>query len=142
MNNIFDEFGVDPLEDLSISASKLIHYINDHTEKFKKVSDRAIELGVVERLSTSGYIQAIQNLAYQIFLLSLSMNLKGIQIEEDIMEYYHYDGLGDDMRQLDKIFNIISFASGKHWSETSVDLDKWIAYYTDKFVTNLPNQLN
>lgn len=142
MKNIFDEFGVNPLEDPSVSASKLILYINNHPEEFKKVSDRAVELGVVERLSPSGYVQAIQNLAHQMFTLSLGMNLKGLPMEEDTSEYYRYDGLGDDMRQLDKIFNMIAFASGKHWDEVSIDLDRWMAYYTDKFVSNLPNQLN
>ena len=142
MNNIFDEFGVNPFEDPSVSAFKLIGYINEHPEEFKKVSDRAIELGVVERLSPAGYVQALQKLAHEMFTLSLGMNLRDIPMEENTAEYYKYDSIGFDLTQMDKIFNMIAFASGKHWDEVSADLDKWMTYYTDKFVSELPNKLN
>jgi hypothetical protein len=140
-NNIFEEFDINPFDEENKIVCKIIERIKDNPKEFKKVSNRAIELGVVEKLSEKGYIQAIQNVAYKIFVLSLTMNLINIPIETDSREYYNYDKIGDEIKQLDEIINIISFASGRHWDYVSNDIDLWIYYYNEKFYQNIKNLL-
>lgn len=137
--SIFDESTINPfMSDDEILAS-IIERIAKNPEEFKKVSDRAIELGLVERLTETGYSQAVQNVAHKVFMLSLGMNLTGIPMEQDSNEYYNYDGVGDEMKQLDKIINMIAFASGKHWNYVNADIDKWLDYYAEKFGEDIKN---
>lgn len=131
--SIFDELDVNLFDPNDTVITFILERIAKNPEDFKKVSNKAIELGLVEKLSESGYIQAIQNIAYKIFTLSLGMNLTGVPIEDDAFEYYNYDGIGEEMKQLDKITNMIAFASGRHWNYVNADIDKWVYYYTEKF---------
>lgn len=137
--SIFDELTVNPfLSDDEILAS-IIERIAKNPEEFKKVSNRAIELGLVEKLSETGYAQAVQNVAHKVFTLSLGMNLTGVPMELDSSEYYNYDGVGEEMKQLDKIINMIAFASGRHWNYVNADIDKWLDYYAEKFGEDIKN---
>lgn len=142
MKSIFEEYDINPNAPIVDEAKALMELISDNPEEFKKVSERAIELGVVEKLSPSGYVQAIQNLAHQVFIISLGMNFSNIPMEEDTSEYYNYPGIGEDLSQLDKILNMIAFSSGKHWEIVSKDLDVWLDYYAEKFGNDLRNKLN
>lgn len=135
--SIFDELGVNPFAADDELLASIMERIAKNPEEFKKVSNRAIELGLVERLTESGYFQAVQNVAHKLFTLSLNMNLSGVPMEPDSGEYYKYDGIGDEMKKLDKIINMIAFASGRHWNYVNADVDKWLDYYADKFCEDI-----
>lgn len=88
-----------------------------------KVHKKFIKDNIIEPLTYTGLIQAIDNVAYQIYLNSkLCIELGLTDEESDIL-------LEDNINKLDEIVRVISLASGIH----PITIDLMVGFRTDHY---------
>jgi len=93
-----------------------------------KIHKKCIKDGGIEPLTYQGLLQAIDNVAYQIYLNSkLCLELKLTDEESDIL-------LENSINKLDKIVQIISLASGIHPITIDLMIGFRTDYYTDYYL--------
>ena len=104
--------------------------VKPHKQKtWKRISDSAIHAKLVEKLSYVGLLQAVDNLAYNIYLNSRFC------VESGLSDKEFDDVFADKINKMEDIIRVVALGSGIH--PTTIDLMVGFRtdYYTDSFIS-------
>lgn len=101
---------------------------------FKIMSERAIELGVVERLSPEGYLKTVMLVAHKIASLAVGLELAQAPRPENHKEYYNIEGLDNTLKTMDQIISTMSLAAGVPASKVDIDIQAATSVYVKQMM--------
>lgn len=100
---------------------------------WETASKRLIEMGKIEPLSFEGLEQAIDNIAYRIFTISMYSFLQRPDLIEATPEdFLNDEQFGDDVEKLDDVINMTAIASCVHPAIVAAKIDLKVAEYIEQ----------